>query len=114
MSSLALRLAQAREGQGGLTADVQQDDRVVVAGATQLVVEQALVDDADVLGAEVGEVDRAGDPARTPTGAHLDLADLQQPQQTVDDGIRWARGFERRQCTQHRLAVPRSSPGRKS
>ena len=72
LSSLALSSLSRESGQRRLAADVEKHDRVVSGGAPQLVVEQALVDDADVLGAQVGEVDgpatqRAPRPARTLT-----------------------------------------------
>ena len=77
---------EALEGQGGLFADGEEDDGVV-AGGGQFVVEQALVEDADVLGGEVGEVDRGRDEAAGAALADADLGAGEALQQVVDFGV---------------------------
>jgi len=64
---LDLRIGQGlepTEGEGRLLAEVEEHHRVIRGDPAQLVVEQTLVHDPDVLGPQVGEVDRSGDPRR--------------------------------------------------
>lgn len=61
-----------RQRQHRLIADVQEDHGFIVAGPPKLVVQQTLVENADVLGRELGEVNRGSDatpglPPRTGT-----------------------------------------------
>jgi len=75
---------QARQRQGRLVAHGKEDHRVAGRGRLQFVVQQPLVENAQVLGGEVGEVDGDGRPD---TGAALADADRRacKPRQHVAD-----------------------------
>ena len=79
---------QARQRQRRLVADREEDHRVVGRRGLQFVVQQPLVEDAEVLGGEIAEVDRH---RRAHAGAALANADRgagEQPQQLPNGAVR--------------------------
>ena len=79
---------QARQRQRRLVADREEDHRVVGRRGLQFVVQQPLVEDAEVFGGEIAEVDRHH---RAHAGAALANADRgagEQPQQLPDGAVR--------------------------
>ncbi len=84
---LVVHRLQAGQRQRGLLADGEEDDWVVAGRGLQFVVEQALVEHADVLGGEVGEVDGRRHQAAGLALADADLGSGQALQQVVDSGV---------------------------
>ena len=79
---------EARERQRGLVAYRKEDHRVPGRCGLQFVVEQPLVEDADVLGGEVGEVHRHDRPGAAPALPDPNRGAGEELQHLVDVAVR--------------------------
>ena len=84
---LVIHLLEPGEGQRGLGADVEEEDGDARLDPSELVVEQALVEDADVLGVELGEVHGRHDESGAAALAHLDGGAGDEVEHGGDDAI---------------------------
>lgn len=111
--ALVVHGLETRQRQRGLIAQVEEEHGVAGRGAAQLEVEQALIQDADVLRGEVGEVDRRLHVGGAPALAYAHAAAGEQVEDAADGGVAWTvlGGFEGDEGPKHRilgLGVPRT------
>ena len=100
---LVVHVVEPRERLGRLVPYVHEDHRLVGRGAPEFEVQQALVQDADVLRREVREVDGGLDPDGPAALTNARPAPAQEPENSVHDRVARAvrGGLEGRQGAAH-------------